>query len=229
MANVYITKPLRKFTNQDKEIKIDADSYLNLYTNLVNIYPELRKCVKDIYDTKSFDFWFIVDGKILPYEEFLMPIKKDSLVVFVPLIFGSGDDFLAIGIGIALIAITILTFGTAAPFTALAAGGLAGVSAGVIAGAIVGQLAFSLGLSLVLSGVMSVVTGSSQKKNANTNDSSARAENDAFGSLQNTTTTDTPIPLIFGQMRVAGQFVGGRIKTINHNAGDVISLANYTI
>ena len=78
MANVHITKPLRQFTNGNSDITIDADSYLNLYTNLVNIYPDLRKCVKDVYDTKSFDFWFIVDGRILPYEEFLLPVKKDS-------------------------------------------------------------------------------------------------------------------------------------------------------
>ena len=39
-------------------------------------------------------------------------------------------------------------------------------------------------------------------------------ENDAFGSLQHTIASGTPIPLVYGRHRVAGQFLSGEIRTL---------------
>lgn len=232
MAKIYITKPIRRFTNDNSEITIDATSYFDLYTSLVNLYPELRKCVKEIYDTKAFDFWFLVNGKILPYEELLLPIKKDAKIVFVPLIGGGGDSIGTILLGVALIAISIAIMnpaliGAYATAAFLGASTVGGIISGAAIVSTVASLTLSIGVSLALSGLMQAMAGQAPAKNANTNDSSIRSGNESFGSLVNTTSTNMPIPLIFGQIRVPGQFIGGRIKTINHNAGDVISLVNY--
>ena len=52
-------------------------------------------------------------------------------------------------------------------------------------------------------------------KSNNQVDENAR-QNDMFGSLKNTTTSGTPIPLIYGQFRVAGQLISGFIDTTEH-------------
>ena len=43
-----------------------------------------------------------------------------------------------------------------------------------------------------------------------------RTENNMFGSLQNTTTSGIPIPLNYGVMRVAGQFLSGYVLSTEH-------------
>ena len=46
-----------------------------------------------------------------------------------------------------------------------------------------------------------------------------------FGSLQNTTTSGSPIPLVYGQSRVAGQFISGYLNTVKHGRNDVVNVS----
>ena len=61
---------------------------------------------------------------------------------------------------------------------------------------------------------MSLVTSlfTSKPKPQEQVDSSTRGS-DMFGSLQNTTQGGTPIALVYGQTRVAGQFISGYLDT----------------
>ena len=56
-------------------------------------------------------------------------------------------------------------------------------------------------------------------------DSSTRGS-DMFGSLQNTTESGTPIALVYGESRVAGQFVSGYLNTTSHGKSDVIRVGD---
>lgn len=231
--HIKISKPLRKYVNNLSTVSIDGDSYFNLYSNMVNLFPDLRNCGFELSTNTTADLWFLSNGKLLSHAElFFSPSKKDELVL-VPVIHGAGDGGVELFVGLALIAISLIAmqpqfaFGIAAQMSGAA--GLTAVfgTAGVIT--TIAEVGLSIGIGLALAGAVSLFSskGGSVAAPQAQNDSSVRAENDAFGPLQNTTSTQTAIPLIFGQIRVPGQFIGGRIRTISHDASTVISVANY--
>ena len=45
-----------------------------------------------------------------------------------------------------------------------------------------------------------------------------------FGSLKNTTSSGTPIPIHYGLMRVSGQFLSGYIQTNRHGKSDQVNV-----
>jgi predicted phage tail protein len=237
MVKVKFSKLIKPFVYNNSDVEIDADSYYNLYSNLSNLFPDLAKVTSSLAQNKRFDIWFLVDNKILPYQDIFLPVKKGKEIVIVPLVAGSGEEGLMIAIGIAIIVASVVLlqpqFGMAAAFaltstSSVGAAGAASLAATAAAISTAAGMGLSLGFSIVLSGVLSLMAGAPNGSNkSNNTDSSARAQNDSFGALQNTTATNTSIPLIFGHMRVAGQFVGGHIKTINHDAQTVVSVANY--
>ena len=56
-------------------------------------------------------------------------------------------------------------------------------------------------------------------------DAQERIENNMFGGLTNTTSSNNNVPVTYGMTRLAGQLVSGYIKTTNHGKGDVISVS----
>jgi predicted phage tail protein len=232
MYKVKFSKLIRKYVNNLEEVEIDGDSYFNIYTNLTNTFPALRLITSQLAQNDSVDIWFLVNGKILTHEELFLQPRKDTPIIIVPVISGAGDDIGTIFIGVAIIAISVVLM---QPEFAIGAGialsGGSGLTAALGTAALItsaAQWALGMGVMLVLSGVMGMISsGKGAKDDRPTHDSSIRANNDMFGSLQNTTNANMPVPLVFGLHRVPGQFVGGRIKTINHDAGTVISVANY--
>jgi predicted phage tail protein len=232
MVKVKFSKLIKPFVYNNSDVEIDADSYYNLYSNLSNLFPDLAKVTSSLAQNKRFDIWFLVDNKILPYQDIFLPVKKGKEIVIVPLVAGSGEEGLMIAIGIAIIVASVVLlqpqFAIAAAIALSGSGGLGAVFGTAAVLGTIATMGLSLGFSIALSGVLSLIAGAPKEDNkSNNTDSSARAQNDSFGALQNTTATNTSIPLIFGHMRVAGQFVGGHIKTINHDAQTVVSVANY--
>ena len=126
-------------------------------------------------------------------------IKCDELVLLIT-IYGQGDDFTTIAIGAALIAASFIP-------------GM--------------QFLLPMGINLLITGFIGLLSPKNTTQPNSAPDESVRAQNDAFAGLQNTTSTDQAVPLIFGLTRVPGQFIGGRIRTINHDAYTVVSVANY--
>ena len=51
-------------------------------------------------------------------------------------------------------------------------------------------------------------------------------QNDMFGGLQNTVNSGTPIPLIYGMHRAAGQLISGYLDTVDHGKSDTITVAS---
>ena len=47
-----------------------------------------------------------------------------------------------------------------------------------------------------------------------------------FGSLTNSTTSGTPIPLVYGQMRVGGQMLSGYLDAEIHGKSDIINVGD---
>lgn len=240
MYKLILSKPLQKFTNNIREVSIDGDSYYNLFSNLTNLFPDLKRTTDELKFNKYGDIWFLVDGVMLPMEKVFLQPKKNVDIVIVPIIAGSGEEGMMIAIGVALIVVAVVlmqphlaamatvALTTTATSTALAAGSIAATAAVLGTSAAIASFAtfaLSLGISMVLSGVLAAVTPTNKKSNSS--DTSTRRNNDSFEGLVNTTSTQTSIPLIYGHHRVSGQFISGKIRTINHDRSTVINVANY--
>jgi predicted phage tail protein len=229
MYNIVFSKPIQKFTNNVREVTIDGDSYFNLYSNLTNLFPDLKRLTDELKVNDYGDIWFLVEGKVLPMEKIFLQPKKNVDIVIVPVITGGGEDGLMIGIGIALMVVAIATL---QPEIAMAGAvllsGSAGLTATLATYAIllsVGSGLLSMGMGMVLTGVLSAMSPKEQSNYSS--DAGSRRDNDAFEGLDNTTSTQTAIPLIYGHHRISGQFISGKIRTINHDRSTFISVANY--
>ena len=240
MYKLILSKPLQKFTNNIREVSIDGDSYYNLFSNLTNLFPDLKRTTDELKFNKYGDIWFLVDGVMLPIEKIFLQPKKNVDIVIVPIIAGSGEEGMMIAIGVALIIVAVVLMQpqlaaiaasallSSATIAAAGMGSLAAGAAILSAGTIVATFAtfaLSLGISMVLSGILAAVTPTNQKSNSS--DTSTRRNNDSFEGLVNTTSTQTAIPLVYGHHRVSGQFISGKIRTINHDRSTIISVANY--
>jgi predicted phage tail protein len=239
MYKLILSKPLQKFTNNVREVSIDGDSYYNLYSNLTNLFPDLKRTTDELKFNKYGDIWFLVDGKILSMEKIFLQPKKNVDIVIVPIIAGSGEDGLMIAVGVALIAVSLVLMqphiaaAIAVGMSGLSAGAAVGASLAVTAGLMatsatittIAGFALSMGIGMVLSGVLAATAPKGQKSTAS--DTNSRRNNDSFEGLDNTTSTQTAIPLIYGHHRVPGQFISGKIRTINHDRSTFVSVANY--
>lgn len=214
MYKIILSKPLQKFTNNIKEVSIDGDSYFNLYNNLINLFPDLKKLTDELKCSKYGDIWFLVNGEILTLEKIFLQPKKNVDIIIVPLITGGGEDALTIGIGIALVVIAVVTLQP--EIAALGAGFLTGMGvATATAATVIGSLSISIlsmGLSMALSGILSATSPKQNEKP--TNDSESRRNNDSFEGLVNTTSTQTSIPLIYGHHKSQDNLLAAKLKLL---------------
>ena len=65
-----------------------------------------------------------------------------------------------------------------------------------------------------------------KKPKASQQTESTTRENGMFGSLTNTSTSGTPVPLHYGQVRVAGQFLSGYINSEEHGKNDNVKVGD---
>ena len=154
--------------------------------------------------------------------------EMDELWVL-PCVWGSGKTGKIIA-GVALVAIAIYAFPALAG--AASGGGLAGFSsiAAGSQGAFTAFLAKSIlgtGINLILGSIMEMLTKKPDKRE-DTTDAPERRDNNIFSGLQNTIDTDRIVALNYGFPRLGGQFISGRIKSIQHGKEETISVADFT-
>lgn len=207
-------KALQRFTNGIIEHEIDADSYLNLMHSCMSIFPDLGKAVKRIGYEKNVteELVFIVDGRCIEVEEFLLHPPKSKTIVLCPIMFGHGKAGLMIAIGIALVALVLI-----APFAAPVVAGGAGIGIGTAAGftafttagfglTVLGSVILGIGISLIIQGLLSLLINP-----PSTSDGGSRAANDMFEGLTITTHPLTPVSLIYGLNRHVGHLISAGI------------------
>ena len=83
----------------------------------------------------------------------------------------------------------------------------------------------TIGLNLAISAITSMMVKSPAARSSKQTDSTVR-ENGMFGGLTNSSTSGTPIALIYGYNRVGGQFLSGYISSTSHGSGDPIQVGN---
>jgi predicted phage tail protein len=212
MITVYFPKYIQSLTDGVAKQDFDVTTFSSLLDGLRQLFPELAKHMTLIVSQQTQNLVYFIDRdtKKTLTNSLSGKISSSNLVLIITL-YGQGDNFGSIAIGAALIAASFIP-------------GLQGVALGA---ATLSGFMLSSGISLVLSGVLNALTTRPTSSPQSAPDAPMRLNNDAFDGLVNTTTTDTPIPLIYGQHRVSGQFISGKIKTINHGRGEYISVANF--
>ena len=224
---------------EDTEYTIDAITALDVFLYLRSMHPRFSSYMTQTENRSSDeDFAFLdkdlkmIDVQAIEFKKF----KEGDVVHLVPLIVGGGGKrgllaFLAIA---AFIVFLPAIAGALAP--GAGAGGAAGaVGAGAPLNAIPQLGAVNVGAGkagLSMSGflkkmagnlVMNVLSKIFTKSGTANSDENVR-DNNMFGSLKNTTSSGTPIPLHYGLMRVSGQFLSGYIQTNRHGKSDQVNV-----
>ena len=208
---------LLKYTTGVKTHTVVCDDFESLISAVCNLFPKFGEYIKKIQTDKISENLCLLDKdkKIIKSEIYQYNRLKDNHeeIYVSPILGGAGGkkgSFLQIAIGIALIA---------APFA------FPQLAAVEFLGTTLGKLAFSTGLNMLLSGVMGLFTKTPKPPEKQTPDVQERVDNNLFNGLTNTTSSNNNVPIIYGQMRSAGQLVSGYVKTTNHGKGDLIQVS----
>jgi len=237
LATIKIHSTLRKHTADIKSLQVTINTYDEVIVYLSNSFKEFATYSNKIKEGKIDEGIALVDEnfKILRPTEFpLKKVKNDEVIYVVPLITGGGGKrgflLLAAVAIVAPYAIGLAAGAGGAGFAATYSAGLSSIGTafsgmtGALSGSSLGaSFARSIIGNLALSVLSSIFT--KKPKMAEQVDSSTRGS-DMFGSLQNTTESGTPIALVYGETRVAGQFVSGYLNTTSHGKSDVIRVGD---
>lgn len=212
MITVHFPKYIQTLTDGVSKHNFDTQSISVVLDGIRLLFPKLSLYITQIVSqqVQSLVYFMDKDTKKIIQHTVTNTIKSSDLV-FIITMYGQGEDVTTIAIGAALVAAAFIP-------------GLQGLAIGTLT---MSGFLLSTGISMVLSGVLNALGSRPTSNPQGAPDSPARVNNDSFEGLTNTTSTDTPIPLIYGHHRVGGQFVSGKIKTINHDRGTYISVANY--
>ena len=233
---------MKSFFDND-EYAIDVKSCVDVLLYIQAMHPRLGLFMRQAQCLATIeDFCFLTeDGETIepqyfPYHKF----KEDDVLYIAPLITGAGGRVGLVFAIVALVTISVVTGGAATAAiaagaeTGFVAAGAGAVSASATAAASTASalsfissaaLRFAISLSLQLIQSFFVSTPKARTREI-TKDSGTRSQNDAFGSLVNSSAAGTPIALNYGEMRVGGQFLSGYILSQQHAQNDAPTIAS---
>ena len=197
------------------EYTADLTRYGDLPFYLGSMHPKFRNYANSIHTGDCQEGYTLLDKTLTVVEEgdlYIKKIKQDDVFYVVPAIVGGGGKRTTTLLAVAALGVATGGFG-------LAAGGAGGAAAGAFS---FGSFASTLGVNIGLALVTSLFTKREKIKETDQN----IRQNDMFGGLQNTVNSGTPIPLIYGMHRVAGQLISGYLDTVDHGKSDTITVAS---
>ena len=201
------------------EYTADLTRYGDLPFYLGSMHPKFRNYANSIHTGECQEGYSLLDKTLTVVEEedlYIKKIKQDDVFYVVPAIVGGGGKRTTTLLAIAALGVATGGFGM------LGAGAATGGTAAVGGGFAFGSFAQTLGVNIGLALVTSLFTKREKIKETDQN----IRQNDMFGGLQNTVNSGTPIPLIYGMHRVAGQLISGYLDTVDHGKSDTITVAS---
>ena len=234
-------KPHSTFSEffEEKEYKVEINSYYDIEFYLQGTHPRFKHYISKIKQGISQESFTYVteDFKVIKRDEYTLKKPKEGSVIYIaPVVTGGGGrrGQLIAAIGLAVVGGYAMGGGFTPDgfsFAKLSANfGAAPVGDGTLLGNLGARLPsmlLSIAGNMALSVIQSLFVSRPKGKDVEVSkDSGSRAENNIFGSLQNTTQSGTPIALNYGNMRVGGQFLSGYILSQQHAQNDAPSLAS---
>jgi predicted phage tail protein len=215
LTKIKIHSAYRNIFSQS-EYTADLTRYGDLPFYLGSMHPKFRNYANSIHTGECQEGYCLLDKTLNVVEEedlYIKKVKSNDVFYVVPAIIGGGGKRTTTLLAVAALGVATGGFG-------LAAGGAGGAAAG---GAFsFGSFASTLGVNIGLALVTSLFTKREKIKETDQN----IRENDMFGGLQNTVNSGTPIPLVYGMHRVAGQLISGYLDTVDHGKSDTITVAS---
>lgn len=217
----------------------DATVVHDIIDYLRGVHPKFSKYIKQVISGESSEPFCLLDSNLKPITADMVDIKRfkeGDTIHLVPAIAGGGGKSIKKAIYVVFAAVAI--YQTIAYLAAASAGApmaAPGVEAALAPEAVAAQQTAAAattltplqmaGLQIGLSAVSMLMTKSPAARSSKQTESTSR-DNDMFGSLRNSSTSGTPVPLIYGRHRVAGQFLSGYITTIGHGGGDSVNVGS---
>ena len=202
---VVIHKTLQKFI-PTKSHSIEAEDYYDILSFLKNHYPEFKTFLTRLKssDTKNQDVCLIQNKKVIESKLLNLPIRREDTIYLVPIFFGAAPTY--------------------------------GAKSSTYYNDLKASFLYPLfGLSTAtyeqmdLEGMGRRIADSSLFGRAESiYDVPFREDNDIFKGLKITNTANIPVPIVYGQTRVAGNNINTYIKNYRTNPdffklGDAIS------
>lgn len=208
---------IQQYTNGVNEHTVKINDLMDLRNSLEHLFPQLGIHIKRIrcgLNSRENIALVNKNKKVLDRDDYLIGKlrKTDTYFHIVPLFLGGGGKGTnQLLLGAALIGISFII-----------------PASYVVLGMTIKSMVLKMGISMVLSGVMGMVmkTPTPAVQGSQTTDSEARIDNKIFQGLQNTTQSNTPVPIIYGRTRVGGQFVSGEILSIQHVRNESITVSS---
>ena len=228
------------------EYTADFKKYADILHYLGAIHPKFQRYAKAIEQGQCQEGYAILDKNLNPISDqelFIKSVKRDDVFYVVPAIVGGGGKrpqklltYAAIATAAYFAAPYVMGSFAGGGSSAVAASGYTGATVGAEAGrtaafsatlgggsAASAGLGISAGTLAVNAGLALVTSLFTQRQDIKQTDQNIRT-NDMFGSLQNTISSSTPIPLIYGLHRIPGQLISGYLDTVDHGRDDNITV-----
>ena len=142
--------------------------------------------------------------------DFGMSCDDDRTISITPVLAGAGGDFGTILAGVALVALSFVSFGAGAW------AGVGGWAAAAGAAAVPGTASvalFGLGASLLIGGVAGLLTPKPDVGGIGAGRDPRQLQSFNFSGIQNTSVQGTPIPLVYGKMFVGSLTISAGLST----------------
>lgn len=218
IVNIKPHSTLQKFF-RGTDLKADITSYIEVIEYIRGLHPDFMVYLKKQSQNELQETVTFLDKNLreITEEEMVMrkPHEGDTIYIVPAIVGGGGKRGI---LAMLAIAVALVTFPLWAPAVGL--GALAGTA---VMGTTIGAMVVQVGLSLALMSISMLLMPKQNTKSENSRD------NDAFGSLVNTTASGVPVPLNYGLVRVSGQLISGYTKTVEADPGEDISLSSITV
>ena len=206
------------------DLKADINYYADILDYINSIHPDFLNYTKQQSHNDFQETFTFLDKNLREInqdEMFMRKAHEDDIIYIVPAIVGGGGKrgiFAILAIAALMLALPMLAPALSGTLSSTYIFGSATSAMSLT----VGGLIHTVGLNLAIMGVTMLL----MPKPTIASGESSR-DNNAFGSLTNTTSSGTPIPLNYGLVRVAGQLISGYVKTAEStSAGEDVSLTD---
>jgi len=204
LRKVRLYGQLAKFVGRTV-LEADLSTTAEVVRMLVANFPALEEHMADQH------YRVLVGERALTLDELHFPVGQEEIKI-VPVVVGAGGNAgLTILAGVALVALSFVSFGG----TAFAgAGGALGIFGGT--GAAYGSSAlFFIGAGLLLTGISQAISPvPATPQGPDTEQDPRKSQSYSFSGVQNTSRGGTPVPIVYGKTLTGSVVISAGIDTV---------------
>ena len=204
LRKVRLYGQLAKFVGRTV-LEADLNTTAEVVRMLIANFPALEEHMADRH------YKVLVGKRALTLDELHFPVGQEEIKI-VPVIVGAGGNAgLTILAGVALIALSAVSFGAGGAFAG--AFGVTGIGAGAAAW---GSAAlFYIGTGLLLTGISQAISPvPAIPQGRDTDQDPRKSQSYSFSGVQNTSRGGTPVPIVYGKTLTGSVVISAGIDTV---------------